>query len=348
MPTGTRLAVVGYGLIGQHHAAIINHTPGLLLVGVADDRPERRVAAEMLGCPVHADLATLLAAESPDGVVLATPTSVHAEQALDCIKAGVPTLIEKPIAASVTEARRITAAATATNLPVLIGQHRRYNGIIESATDALASGVVGTIRAIQATCWLAKPDSYFQAGPWRQARGFGPVSINLTHDIDLLRVLCGEVESVQAMTVASQRGHANEDLAVALLRFESGAMGTLSVADGIAAPWSWEMTARENPAYPYTASSCYLIGGTEGSLSLPDLTLWRHADRPDWKTPIEPRTLAHESGDPFHRQMEHFAAVVQGKTAPAVPAIEGLKSLAVIEAILESARTRSVITIRAG
>jgi len=348
LPTETRIAIAGYGLIGQRHAAIINQTPGLALAGVADDAPDKRAAAKALACPIHDDLAALLAAEAPDGVVLATPTANHAEQALACIRAGVPTLIEKPIAACVAEARQVVTAATAANLPLLIGHHRRYNGIIEAARATLERGIIGAIRAIHATCWLAKPDSYFQGESWRQQPGAGPVSINLVHDVDLLRVLCGEVESVQAMAAPSRRGFDNEDLAAAILRFRGGAIATLSVADCIAAPWSWELTAQENPAYPCTASSCYLIGGTEGSLSLPDLTLWQHAANPDWKTPMTPRTLVHESTDPLRRQMAHFASVLQGTAAPAVPGIEGLKSLEVIEAILAASRTGCSVPVGEG
>ena len=81
--------------------------------------------------------------------------------------------------------------------------------------------------------------------------------------------MCGQVESVQAQCSPSIRGFENEDMAAALLKFENGAIGTITVSDSIVAPWSWEMTSKENPIYPSTSESCYVIGGTHRSLSIP-------------------------------------------------------------------------------
>ena len=139
----------------------------------------------------------------------------------------------------------------------------RHNGMVKAAKAALDVGLIGRVRAVQATCWFYKPDYYFDAAPWRTRKGAGPISVNLVHDVDLLRHFCGEVRSVRAVSVPSARGFENEDLATAILTFEDGAVATISVSDSIVAPWSWELTARENPAYPATNESCYLIGGTE-------------------------------------------------------------------------------------
>ena len=73
-----------------------------------------------------------------------------------------------------------------------------------------------------------------------------PNSINLIHDIDLLRYFCGEVKNVQAMTTPSIRGYENEDLASVILQFDTGVIATMSVSDSIVSPWSWEMNSKEN------------------------------------------------------------------------------------------------------
>ena len=131
----------------------------------------------------------------------------------------------------------------------------------------------------------------------------------------------------------------------ALLTFQSGAIATISVADTIAAPWSWELTARENPAYPATNESCYLIGGSRGSLSIPDLRIWSHEAEPDWWTPISAKTLIAEGGDPLSVQAMHFAKVIKGREAPIVSGFEGLQSLRVVEAIQKAADTGEAIEI---
>ena len=335
----TRIAVVGYGLAGRQHAEVVRRAPDLALAAVVETDPKSRAEAAALGAPVHVDLAEMIAAEAPDGVVLATPTPMHVAQGLICIEAGRPVLIEKPIAVASKDARVLPEAAKSAGVPLLVGHHRRHSGIARAAKAAIDAGAVGDIRAVQATCWLYKPDRYFDAAPWRKKKGAGPISVNLVHDVDLLRYFCGEVETVRATAAPSRRGFENEDLATAVLGFASGAVAAVSVSDGIAAPWSWEMTARENPVYPATSESCYLIGGSEGGLSLPNLRVWRHEGAPDWWTPIAASDLTHRADPPLAAQMAHFARVIAGEEAPLVCGTEGLKSLEVVEAVALSAET---------
>lgn len=338
MSMNVKIAVVGFGLIGKRHAAIINNSPDFTLCGVVDPVAESRAEAEAMGAPAFDTIEDLFAGATPEGVVLATPTPLHIEQGLACIAHGCPVLIEKPIAVSAKDATRLTNAARQAGVPLLVGHHRRHNGMVQAAKEAIMSGAIGDIRAVQATCWFYKPDYYFDAAPWRKRHGAGPISVNLVHDVDLLRHFCGEVHSVRAISVPSRRGFDNEDLATAILQFENGAAATISVSDSIVAPWSWELTARENPAYPATNESCYLIGGSEGGLSIPDLRVWRHDDGLDWWSPISATSLLCTKTDPLLTQMQHFADVILGKIEPLVSGEEGRKSLEVVEAITESAQ----------
>ncbi len=345
MSQKTRIAVAGFGLVGRRHAEVIRRAPDMMLSAIIEPSQEGKVAANALDVPVYGSLEEMLSASKPDGVVLATPTPLHLEQGLACISAGCPVLIEKPIAVTSEDARQLTDAADKRGVPLLVGHHRRHNGMVKAAKRALMDGMVGDIRAIQATCWFYKPDHYFDVAPWRTKKGAGPISVNLVHDVDLLRHFCGDVTSVQAIAVPSRRGFENEDLATAVLTFQSGAIATISVSDSIVAPWSWELTARENPAYPATSESCYLIGGSKGGLSLPDLRVWQHKDLPDWWTPISAQTLTCRMDDPLAVQMAHFAAVIAGHEAPLVSGREGLKSLEVVEAVARSSETGREISL---
>lgn len=347
MSKPTSIAVVGFGLIGRRHAEVIRRSPDLLLSAIVDNSDDGRIAAKSFDCPAYGSLEQMLEAAKPDGIVLATPTPLHLEQGLTCIAAGCPVLIEKPIAVTSSDARVLTASAEAAGVPLLVGHHRRHNGMVQAAKAALCAGAIGDIRAVQGTCWFYKPDHYFDVAPWRKRKGAGPISVNLVHDVDLLRHFCGDVETVQAIAVPSRRGFENEDLATAVLRFGSGAVATISVSDSIVAPWSWEMTARENPAYPATSESCYLIGGSNGGMSLPDLRIWRHDDEPDWWTPISAQYLTCRMDDPLAIQMAHFADVIAERDTPLVSGIEGLKSLEVVEAVALSSATGREIKIGA-
>lgn len=97
------------------------------------------------------------------------------------------------------------------------------------------------------------------------------------------------------------------------------------------------MTSGENPAYPPTDQACYLIGGSLGTLELPCLRLWQHQGRRSWWEPIAATTPPRASGDSLVLQINHFADVIGGKCPPLVSGREGMRSLAVIEAILASA-----------
>ncbi len=346
MPAPVQLALAGFGLVGHRHVEAVAHSKSSVLSAVIEPSITSCKDAETLGVPIFADLATFLSEGDADGVILATPNALHVEQGLACLEKGLPVLVEKPIATRSHDAKQLVERSKDTGVPVLVGHHRRHNPLIHAAKIAIENGQIGAIRAVQGQCWLYKPDSYFDEADWRKRPGAGPIAVNLVHDIDTLRYLCGEIRTVRAVASPARRGYENEDLASALLEFESGAIGTLSVSDSIVAPWSWELTANENPAYPETDQSCYTIGGSHGSLSLPDLRLWTNgqAER-HWWSPMETHQLPHQPTDPLVNQIDHFAAVISGDVAPLVSAEEGMRSLKVVEAIQLAAETNQIIKL---
>ena len=340
-----RLVIAGIGLVGRRHAAAIGQVAGAELDAIVDPSAEGQAWAEARTLPWYETLEAMFAARSPDGVILATPTPLHASQGLDCVRRACPVLVEKPLATTADEARPLVVAAEKAGVPLLVGHHRRHNPLIRKAHEMLASGMIGELRAVHASCWLYKPDPYFDTAPWRKRKGAGPISVNLVHDVDLIRHLCGEVVSVQAQAAPSARGFENEDVAAAVVRFANGAIGTITVSDSIVAPWSWEMTSAEYPIYPATSQSCYQIGGSRGALSVPDLTLWTHPGGPDWWSPISATTTPKEASDPLVNQIAHFADVIAGVAPPLVSGREGLKTLQVIEAIQVSSATSTLVEI---
>jgi predicted dehydrogenase len=344
MSTPVNIAVAGAGLIGKRHVEAIAASGAARLAAIVDPAPAAADYAASLGVPWRRSLAEMIDAEKPDGVILATPNQMHVEQGLACVAAGLPALVEKPIATDIAGALRLVEAAEAAAVPLLVGHHRRHNPLIAAAKAKLAEGALGRIVAVNAMFWLMKPEDYFDAD-WRRQPGAGPVFLNLIHDIDLLRHLCGEIVSVQAMESSAVRGFAVEDTAALLLRFASGALGTVAISDTVVAPWSWELTAAENPAYPATGQSCYQIGGTHGALELPNLRLWRNPGPRSWWAPIEAETIAAPAEDPLIRQIRHFAAVIRGEAAPLVPGREGLMTLAAVEAVKAAAATGGTVEV---
>jgi predicted dehydrogenase len=243
------------------------------------------------------------------------------------------------------EAAAIVHASRHENVPVLVGHHRRHNPIVQESHRLIRKGIIGDVRTAQVTCWFYKPDDYFDGAPWRKQKGAGPISVNLVHDVDLMRHFCGEIVRVQAQASPSARGYDNEDVATAIVCFENGALGTITVSDSVVAPWSWELTSGEYPVYPKTSQSCYLLGGSDGSLSLPDMTVWQHNGEKSWWNPMAATVAPRPAADPLGQQIDHFVDVIQSAAEPLVSAEEGWRTLQVIEAIQIAAATQQTISL---
>ena len=236
-----KIAVVGAGLIGKRHIQHILAEPEAELTAIVDPAPIGKCLAEEKGVPWFPSLTDLLAGQKTQGVIVATPNQLHLTHGMEAITAGLPALIEKPITDDVASGTKLVEAAERAGVPILVGHYRRHNPMVLRAKEIIESGRLGRIIAVHASCWLMKPDDYFEVS-WRRDRGAGPIFVNLIHDMDLLRHLCGEVSSVQAFESNAVRRYPVEDSAVILLRFANGALGTVTVSDTIVAPWSWELT----------------------------------------------------------------------------------------------------------
>lgn len=338
-----RLLVIGAGAIGRTHIDRIQRTPGLTLAGIADPSDAGRQLAESLGVDWAPDHLGALERFQPQGAIVATPNPAHVPMALDCLARGVAALVEKPVADAVAEARQLVDAQATTGVPVLVGHHRRHNPINRQARETIASGRLGRIVGANAMACFYKPQGYFGMA-WRREPGGGPVLINLIHEIDMLRFLCGEITQVQALASNAVRGFAVEDTAGALLRFASGALGTLLLSDTAVAPWCWDFCAGEQDQYPRQDLNTLFIAGTEGSLSLPDLSLWRYKGERHWHHPITREQRTALKADPYTRQLLHFAALIRGEEAPLCSALDGLRTLQATRAVLDAAASGTAVS----
>lgn len=344
----TRIAVAGAGIIGKAHIETLLKSASCALSAIVDPSPAAAALAAQAGVPLFKSLAELVAADRPNGVVLATPNALHVPQALECIEAGLPVLLEKPIAPTVLEAETLVRAADAANARVLIGHHRAHSPIMAKARQVVESGQLGRLVAVMGSATFMKPDRYFADGPWRREPGGGPILINMIHEVHNLRMLCGEIVAVQAFGSNAVRGFAVEDTVAINLRFASGALGTFLLSDTAACPCSWEQTSQENPAYPsYADEDCYVLTGTNGSLSVPTMRLktYPRPEERSWWKPFEVGTVGMVRDDPLKHQMEHFGAVVRGEARPLVSARDGLANLRVTEAITAAAASSRVIEL---
>jgi predicted dehydrogenase len=342
-----RIAVAGAGLIGRRHIEEVDANPRTRLASIVDPGPAGPEAAGTFRVPLHGSLSELFARDRPDGVILATPNTMHVDGGLQCVTAGVPVLVEKPIGDTIEGAARLVEAGEAAGVPVLTGHHRNYSPIMARAREIVRSGRLGRIVAVTGTALFHKPDEYFEVGDgWRRRPGGGPMLLNLTHEINNLQSLVGDIVRVQAVTSAATRGFPVEDTAAMVFTFAGGALGTFLLSDTAASARSWEQTSQENKAYPwYDDEDCYHLAGTAGSLSIPTMRLKTFRDRRSWYEPFDVSVETVERSDPLARQITHFAAVIHGEEQPICTGRDGLKTLRVIEAVTGAARTGRPVEI---
>jgi predicted dehydrogenase len=344
-----KLVVIGPGLMGKRHIDLIENNPECLLVGlVAPDHAEHHKLALELNVPLHHNIDSMIESKSIDGVIISSPNLFHVEQAIKCIDAGIPVLIEKPISHSCETAARLVELIEKKNATVLIGHHRAHSPILKTAREIIQNGRLGNIAGIMGSALFYKPHSYFDAGPWRRKIGGGPILINLIHEVSNFRSLCGEIVAVQAISSSKIRNFAVEDTVAISFQFESGALGTFLLSDTAASANSWEQTSQENKSYPtYSDENCYFVAGTQGSLSIPTMQLryYNNNEKKSWWKPLKLDIFNITRQDPLECQLTHFINVIKGLELPLVSAKDGFNNLKIVEAISKSAKFKKLVHI---
>ncbi|WP_395541380.1 Gfo/Idh/MocA family protein [Neotabrizicola sp. sgz301269] len=340
------IAVIGAGAIGRTHIETLAGMPGLHLSAIVDPMPAARTLAESLDVPCLPQIGDLLEFGLARAAIVATPNETHLPVSAALLRAGLPVLLEKPVAESLSSALKLIAVADETGVPLLVGHHRRHNPIIRTARRAIAEGCIGDLVMATVTCSLAKPNSYFEAA-WRRSPGAGgPLLINLVHEIDLLRHFFGEIAHVQATASHDRRGFAVEDTAAVTVSFARGGLATLCISDAAVGPWAWDLSAGENPArFPAHPVTPHLYCGSTAGLSLPDLALWQPPGAPDWTVPLQPHRLEVTPGDPYRAQLEHFADLIHHGGTPLVSVRDATANLMVLDAIVRAAESGQRVAV---
>ena len=339
------ISIIGTGLMGLQHIKAILKSKKANLHSMVDTSKNGENLSKKYKVPLYSDVEELLSSKNLDAVIVATPNQLHETHAVKILKKKIPVLLEKPISDNIKSAKKIIDSSKKNKTPLLIGYHRRHNSIVSKVKDVISSGKLGNIVSANVLCWFYKHKEYYKE-TWRTNKGGGPLGINLVHDIDLICYLLGPIQFVQAFTSKKIRKFKVEDTATVSLLFKSGALCTLNISDTIVAPWSYELTAGENPAYPITNQSAYVIGGTKGSIQFPNLKNWFYKNERSWWNKIIVKEDKNKKDDnTLINQINHFTDVVLKKTRPKVNGNDGLTSLKIFAAITKSAKTGKKIKI---
>ncbi len=332
-----KLAIAGGGVIGRRHAGAIANADDTILVAIADPALNGKQLADDMDVPLFPNLHALLAAESIDGVIVSTPTEHHFNPTITALDNGCHVLVEKPIMATGKEADQVVAKAAESSRHVLVGHHRRYYGLTHRARNIIQSGELGQLVAVSGQWTMRKADDYYHSD-WRKKWEAGPVLTNLIHEIDTLRFICGEIESISAEVSHAVRHWEKEDAVAMVMRFASGAIGTFILSDQATSPWAWELGTGETVFFPKTGQNSVRFMGTKAALDFPNLTLWCHGDKPpDWNHLISPDPIELKLEDAYALQIAHFAAVIADREAPIITAADGTMTLRTALAVFEAA-----------
>ena len=341
----TNIALVGIGTIGQRHHMAIEKTNNVNLVGIVDLSNQAKYYSEDKKIPLYKNLNDLKINHNVDGVIISTPTIFHHEHALTALKLGLDVLIEKPISANLSEAQEIAKIANENNCKVLVGHQRRFYPLVIKAKQVIQNGEIGKILGLSGVWGLRKDNDYFEPD-WRKKISAGPVITNLIHDIDYLRFIFGEIESVSAYSSNNINNFEKEDIITTNFKFKSGILGNFLITDCGTSPWSWETSTGENIHLPHLKENNLKIIGTEGSLEFPNLELWKYKNKgQSWKDEINKIQIDIKQIDPYVSQINHFKDVINREVEPITDALDAKITLKVSLSILESAKSEKIIVI---
>ncbi len=305
--SGLRMGVVGVGYLGRHHARILAGLPDVNLVAVVDTNGARAeaVAAETQSRP-ETDFTALLPAV--DAVTLAVPTEAHERVALPFLRRGVPVLVEKPIAASITEADTMIGTATESGATLAVGHTERYNPAVTTALP-----LVTAPRFIEV----------------HRLATFQPRSLDINvifdvmiHDLDVvLAMVKSAPEAVEAVGVPVLSDRV--DIANARIRFENGCIANLT-----ASRISRERVRRIRFFQPdaYISIDC----------AARQVEAWRVTRQPGSEPSLEGGPLEVPDAEPLERELTDFVRAVQTGRRPGVDGHDGRRALALAQRIADA------------
>jgi predicted dehydrogenase len=243
-----RVGLIGSGWIGQHHGANVMANPHAELSAVFNPHPEKaraflqKAGSAAFVCKTYQEL---LARPDVDAVVIASPNASHAEQAIAAAQAGKHILLEKPMAITLEDCRKIVDAVRKAGVTCDMGYHRRLNPLAQHAKSLLAAGTLGDLVLAESDYFHHIPgDLDIWAWAGKKSIAGTPIHGGTGHNIDLLRYFCGEVAEVTCfrdIRMPRKIQVETEDIAILNLRFENGILGRVGMFLGPILPFTFTL-----------------------------------------------------------------------------------------------------------
>ena len=325
---GLRYGVVGLGVMGRNHARVLRELENVELVGAVDPFA---VQDDRLSVPVHSELDALLEA-GIDAAVVAVPTTMHVEVALRLAEAGVHTLVEKPIAADLDGARRMSEAFAARSLVGAVGHIERFNPALQNLRTRLEAGELGTVYQIATR----------RQGPFPvRIADVGVIKDLATHDIDLTAWLAHSPFQTVYASTSRRSGRPHEDMVAFNGRLDDGTITNHLV--------NWLSPMKERVTVVTGERGAFIADTISG-----DLTFFENGTvATEWDAVTAFRGVAEGSviryalkkREPLRIEHEAFRDAIVDGTPGIVTMAEGTTTLGVAEAVVRSAAEEREIAI---
>jgi len=342
MTSKLRFGIIGCGVIGHIHAEAIATLPDAQLVAVVDTvlKPTQELMDEF-HVTHYGNLQEMLAREQLDVVDVCTPSGMHGEHACQVMRAGVNVIVEKPMEVSRAAIEEMLRVQQETGVKLAVISQHRFDPDTIKVHDLVEAQAFGRLVLGNALIPWWRSQAYYDSGAWRgtwKLDGGGVLMNQSIHSIDLLQWLMGPVKSVCAYTDTLVHRMETEDVAVAILRFANGALGTI---------------AATTDAYPGTGTRIE-VHGDKGSVVIEDDRLsYLHLSQDDreQRAPTapagpsaaqNPATLAIRS---HALQIEDMMRAIRENGAPLVDGYAARHLVEIILGIYESARTHQEVTL---
>ena len=231
-----RFGIVGYGVIGELHAKAIRSLPDAQLVAGADIVPEKiHKLAEQYSVAPYANAQEMYAKEQLDIVTICTPSGMHGEHAIEAMRAGCHVIVEKPMEITLTAIEKMLRVQQETGRKLAVISQHRFDNATQQIRKLVDEQAFGRLVLGNALIPWWRSQKYYDSGAWRgtwELDGGGVLMNQSIHSIDLLQWLMGRVKSIYAYTDTLVHHMETEDVAVAVLRFANGALGTIAATTG--------------------------------------------------------------------------------------------------------------------
>jgi predicted dehydrogenase len=349
---GSKERKIGVGLVGcgqlaqTAHLDILTSLPGVRLAAIAEPDDDRRAAATARSPGIQAlpDYRDLLAIDDVDAVVLSLPPAAHADAAIAALRAGKHVYVEKPLATERGDAQAILAAWRESGRVGMIGFNYRFNQLYREAKEILDAGGLGRPVAVRSVFTTAP---HPKAG-WQRARasGGGALLDLGSHHVDLVWHLLGE--AVEEVDCTLQSGETQDDTATLQLRLTGGALIQSLFSHRTTDDDRFEVHCERGRVMVDRGRglAAEVSVGTARSRRRDQLRHLHRSARGIGYGIKKHRAPGHEPS--WRKALEHFAAAVRGERSPAPDLADGYRSLQVVLAAEESARSGRTVTIREG